>query len=133
MLAAMGALAAVCVDRYLGGPMPFAVYLPVLAAALLIVVVGMFAGAVVLWSVARESPSRSAFALATPPERAVLLGASVVAFVVAATFLYFAFTTSARWVSAFEPLIVCALAIPTLAQVWIARRLLCDRAGVSRA
>lgn len=122
MPVAMVALAAVCVGRYLGESLGFE--LPATIASLFIVVGGMWTGAGIVWSSSHGTKDETAFALATPAEKTVWLGGAVVALAVVGVALYYDFVAHARWVSAFEPLMMCALTIPALAQISVGRRLI---------
>jgi len=121
MLVALPLLTAVCIARYAGVQAGFE--LPFLLVGLLVLLAGMFAGAGVVWSSSRGPKDQTAFARATLPEKTVWLGGAVVALIYASVNVYFAFYTSASWPSAFEPLMIFALIIPSLAQISVGRRM----------
>ncbi|MDQ2991931.1 MAG: hypothetical protein M3R30_03790 [Candidatus Eremiobacteraeota bacterium] len=105
-----------------------AVFVSVYVACALVLCGGMFVGAAVVWKAQRDTPSRRVFALATTAERVVWIGGSVVAFLIAVVLLVFAIRGDS-WASAFQPVTICALAVPSIAMISAGRRVLTDSVG----
>jgi hypothetical protein len=120
MPVAMCLLAVISVDSFTMQRIPFAPYITIEVACFVLLTVGMFVGALALMLSARTTIPRGLFGIATRVERAVWIGGAVLALVVSSSFLYF---NGSDWARAFEPMMICAIALPSVALISAARRL----------